>query len=141
MFKHWMEVVHNHEKGWLSWLVVSPERFSSRRVVNFDLFKSPFSELWPSFPYKLFQRSVDGRLKVFFLLLDCIISSFQFYFQLFWNSLTGHNWIWSLPYSVWGGGGALWPPYSFSLISPERLELRPSNFQTFSFYLWAIRKI
>ena len=41
----------------------------------------------------------------------------------------------------YGGGGALWPPYSFSLISPERLELRPSNFLTFSFYLLAIRKI
>ena len=40
-----------------------------------------------------------------------------------------------------GGGGALWPPYSFSLISPERLELRPSNFLSFSFYLLAIRKI
>ena len=41
----------------------------------------------------------------------------------------------------YGGGGALWPPYSFSLISPERLELRPLNFLTFSFYLLAIRKI
>ena len=38
-------------------------------------------------------------------------------------------------------GGALWPPYSFSLISPERLELRPSNFLTFSFCLLAIRKM
>ena len=40
-----------------------------------------------------------------------------------------------------GGGGIMQPPYSFSLISPERLELRPSNFLTFSFYLLAIRKI
>ena len=39
------------------------------------------------------------------------------------------------------GGGHYGPPYSFSLISPERLELRPSNFLTFSFYLLAIRKI
>ena len=38
-------------------------------------------------------------------------------------------------------GGPLWPPYSFSLISPERLELRPSNFLTFSFCLLAIAKI
>ena len=39
-------------------------------------------------------------------------------------------------------GGPLWPPpYSFSSISPERLELRQSNFLTFSFYLLAIRKI
>ena len=38
------------------------------------------------------------------------------------------------------GGGALWPPYSFSSISPERLELRPSNFLTFSFYLLAVNK-
>ena len=45
----------------------------------------------------------------------------------------------ALPYSVWGGHYG--PPYSFSLISPERLELRPSNFLTFSFYLLAIRKI
>ena len=37
--------------------------------------------------------------------------------------------------------GAILAPYSFSLISPERLELRPSNFLTFSFYLLAIRKI
>ena len=37
-------------------------------------------------------------------------------------------------------GGAIMAPYSFSLISPERLELRPSNFLTFSFYLLAIRK-
>ena len=45
------------------------------------------------------------------------------------------------PIQYGGGGGALWPPYSFSLISPERLELRPSNFLTFSFYLLAIGKI
>ena len=37
--------------------------------------------------------------------------------------------------------GAIMAPYSFSLISPERLELTPSNFLTFSFYLLAIRKI
>ena len=41
----------------------------------------------------------------------------------------------------YGGGGALWPPYRFSLISPERLKLRPLNFLTFSFYLLAIRKM
>ena len=29
-----------------------------------------------------------------------------------------------------GGGGGIMAPYSFSLISPERLELRPSNFLT-----------
>ena len=34
----------------------------------------------------------------------------------------------------------LWPPYSFSSISLERLELRASNFLTFSFYLLAVRK-
>ena len=39
-----------------------------------------------------------------------------------------------------GGGGALSPPYSFSSISLEGLELRASNFLTFSFYLLAIRK-
>ena len=39
------------------------------------------------------------------------------------------------------GGGDYGPPYSFSLISPERLEVRPSNFLTFSFYLLAIIKI
>ena len=39
------------------------------------------------------------------------------------------------------GGGIMAPPNSFSLISPERLEIRPSNFLTFSFYLLAIRKI
>ena len=38
-------------------------------------------------------------------------------------------------------GGAIMAPYSFSSISPERLELRPSNFLTFSFYLLAVRKI
>ena len=27
----------------------------------------------------------------------------------------------------YGGGGGIMPPYSFSLISPERLELRPSK--------------
>ena len=37
--------------------------------------------------------------------------------------------------------GGIMAPYSFFLISPERLELRPSNFLTFSFYLLAIRKI
>ena len=36
-----------------------------------------------------------------------------------------------------GGRG----PYSFSSISLERLELRASNFLTFSFYLLAVRKI
>ena len=39
----------------------------------------------------------------------------------------------------YGGGGALWPPYSFSSISLERLDLRASNFLTFS--LLAVRKI
>ena len=38
-------------------------------------------------------------------------------------------------------GGHYGPPYSFSSISPERLELRPSNFLAFSFYLLAVRKI
>ena len=45
------------------------------------------------------------------------------------------------PLTLFSMGGPLWPPYSFSLISPERLELRPSNFLTFSFYPLAIRKI
>ena len=44
-----------------------------------------------------------------------------------------------------GGGGRIMALlllfyYSFPLISPERLELRPSNFLTFSFYLLAIKK-
>ena len=37
--------------------------------------------------------------------------------------------------------GGIMAPYSFSSISPERLELRPSNFLSFSFYLLAVRKI
>ena len=37
-------------------------------------------------------------------------------------------------------GGGHYGPLQFSLISPERLELRQSNFLTFSFYLLAIRK-
>ena len=46
-----------------------------------------------------------------------------------------------LSLTLFSMGGAIMPPYGFSLISPERLELRPSNFLTFSFYLLAIRKI
>ena len=38
-------------------------------------------------------------------------------------------------------GGGHYGPYSFSSISPERLEPRPLNFLTFSFYLLAISKI
>ena len=41
--------------------------------------------------------------------------------------------------SMGGGGGALCPPPI--VFPPERLELRPSNFLTFSFYLLAVRKI
>ena len=41
----------------------------------------------------------------------------------------------------YGGGGHYGPLYSFSSISPERLELRPSNFLAFTFYLLAVRKI
>ena len=37
--------------------------------------------------------------------------------------------------------GGHYGPYSFPSISPERLELRPSNFLTFNFYLLAVRKI
>ena len=38
----------------------------------------------------------------------------------------------------YGGGGGHYAPYSFSLISLERLELRPSNFLTLvSTYLLA----
>ena len=44
------------------------------------------------------------------------------------------------PNQYWGGGGGHYGPYSFSSISPERLELRASNFLTFSFYLLAVRK-
>ena len=40
-----------------------------------------------------------------------------------------------------GGGGKLWPHLWFSSISPERLELWPSNFLTFSFCLLVLRKI
>ena len=39
------------------------------------------------------------------------------------------------------GGGGIMAPYSFSSISLERLELRASNFPTFSFDLLAVRKI
>ena len=55
MFKHWMEIVYNHDHG-LSCLVVSPEPFPSERV-DFhnvsqwerftleELFRSPFTAL------------------------------------------------------------------------------------------------
>ena len=46
-----------------------------------------------------------------------------------------------LSLTLFSMGGHYAPHYSFSLISPERLELRPSNFPAFSFYLLAIRKI
>ena len=39
------------------------------------------------------------------------------------------------------GGGAIMAPPIVSSISLERLELRASNFLTFSFYLLAVRKI
>ena len=39
-----------------------------------------------------------------------------------------------------GGGRALWLSYSFSSVTSERPEIRPSNFLTFSFYLLAVRK-
>ena len=43
--------------------------------------------------------------------------------------------------SMGGWGRHYGLPIVYSSISPERLELRPSNFLTFSFYLLAVRKI
>ena len=40
-----------------------------------------------------------------------------------------------------GGGGGIMPPVVSSSVSSERLELIPSNFLTFSFYLLVVRKI
>ena len=39
-----------------------------------------------------------------------------------------------------GGGGGIMAPYSFSSISPERLELRQSNFLTFVSTSWLSEK-
>ena len=88
MFNHWMEIVHNHDNGYLVWLFhqnVFPLRESSSIISGNGkgftlekLFRSPFSELKPSFPFnsvkKFFQSSVDGLSKVF---------AFELYYSLF----------------------------------------------------------
>ena len=39
------------------------------------------------------------------------------------------------------GGEGIMPTYSFSSVSPERLELKPLNFLTFSFNLILKKKL
>ena len=55
MFKHWMEIVHNHDNGnhdWLFYYNVFPQRqstyimsFNGKRFTLEGLFRSPFTEL------------------------------------------------------------------------------------------------
>ena len=60
MFKHRMEIVHNHGNGYRDWLFyqnVFPQR-ESTSIMSFNgkgftiegLFRSLFTELWPGFP-------------------------------------------------------------------------------------------
>ena len=55
MFKHWMEIVHNHDNGYCDWLFywnVFPQReptsvmsFNGKGFTLKGLFSSPFTEL------------------------------------------------------------------------------------------------
>ena len=69
MFKHWMEIGHNHDNGYLDWLFhqnVFPLRESnsmSNNGIGFtreELFRSAFTELWPSSPF----NSIKNFLKI-----------------------------------------------------------------------------
>ena len=75
-----MEIVHYHDNDHLDWLFhqdIFPLRESTSKMsgngkgFTFEkLFRSPFTELWPSFPLNsmknFFQSLVDGLLNVFF---------------------------------------------------------------------------
>ena len=73
-----MEIVHNHDNlDWLFHWNIFPLRESTsimsgngKRFTVEELFRSPFTELLPSFLFnsikKLFQSLVDGLLNVFF---------------------------------------------------------------------------
>ena len=61
MFKHWMEIVHNHDNRYCDWLFCY-NVFSQRDSTSImsgngkgftleELFRSPFTEFRPSFPF------------------------------------------------------------------------------------------
>ena len=65
MFKQWIDTVHNHDNDHLDWLFhqkVSPLRESNSTMSGNgkgftleELFRSAFTELWPSFPFIFFK--------------------------------------------------------------------------------------
>ena len=70
MFKQLMEIVHNHDNDHLDWLFhwnIFPLRESTSIMSGSgkgftlgELFRSPFTELWPSFPF----NSIKNFFKV-----------------------------------------------------------------------------
>ena len=70
MFKHWMEIVHNHGNGYLDWLFhqnIFPMKVSTsimqgngKGFTFEELFRCPFTELWLSFPF----NSIKNFFKV-----------------------------------------------------------------------------
>ena len=73
-----------------------------------------------------------------FLYDDLHLTMFHPCKQYFWGIPTCLFSVIFLNPNQYRGGGE---HYSFSSVSLQRLELRPSNFQTFSFYLLVVRKI
>ena len=70
MFKHWTEIVHNHDNGFCDWSFyknVFPQResisvmsFNGKGFTHEGLSRSPFTELWPRSPFS----SIKNFLKV-----------------------------------------------------------------------------
>ena len=63
MFKHWMEIVHNHDNDHLDWMFhwnIFPLSGNGKGFTLEELFRNPFTELWPSFP----SNSIKNFFKV-----------------------------------------------------------------------------
>ena len=70
MFKHWLEIVHNHDNDYFDWLF-HQKLFPMRELTSIisgngkgftleELFRSPFTELWASFPF----NSIENFSKI-----------------------------------------------------------------------------
>ena len=85
MFKHWMEIVHNHDKGYIDWLFhqnvfalresASIISGNGKGITLEELLRNPFTKLGPSFP----SNSIKNFFKVQFNFLLLIVLYFISY--------------------------------------------------------------
>ena len=112
MFKHWMEIVCNHDNGCLHCcftrtLFLRDISGKSKGFALEELFRSPFTELSKlsfQFNQKLFQSSVDGHItffgfKLYYSLFNILMIKSSYWvdralFNFLFNSveILGHNW-------------------------------------------------